>query len=100
MTRKCGAERPQNSSWPGLSRPSTFSAPKSCMPGSSPGMTRRESRLTGRRDAELGFQRGDTHLQRLVLLAGQPRHLLYRLEFLALDHIEVAQDAFGLVAHD
>src|SRR3981081_985854 len=28
-----------------------------------------------------------------------PRHVLDRLEFLALDDVEVAQDFFGLVAH-
>src|SRR5262245_3586290 len=48
--------------------------------------------------AELGFERGDARLQGLVLLAREPRHLLDRLEFLALDHVEVAQDAVGLVA--
>jgi hypothetical protein len=53
-----------------------------------------------RRRRDLLFQRGDARLQRLVLLARQPRHFLDRLEFLALDHIEVAQDAVGLVAED
>src|SRR5262249_17781390 len=48
--------------------------------------------------AELGLERGDARLQGLVLLAREPRHLLDRLEFLALDHVEVAQDAVGLVA--
>src|SRR5215468_2729102 len=48
--------------------------------------------------AELGFERGDARLQGLVLLTREPRHLLDRLEFLALDHVEVAQDAVGLVA--
>src|SRR6202011_5423852 len=50
------------------------------------------------RNAELGFQCGDARLQRLVLLAREPRHVLDRLELLALDDIEVAQDFFGLVA--
>src|ERR1700687_1220899 len=50
------------------------------------------------RNAELGFQHRDTRLQRLVFLARQPRHVLDRLEFLALDDVEVAQDFFGLVA--
>ena len=31
-------------------------------------------------------------------LARQPRHLLDRFELLALDHVEVAQDALGLMA--
>src|SRR5262247_22659 len=48
--------------------------------------------------AELGFERGDARLQGLVLLTREPRHLLDRLEFLTLDHVEVAQDAVGLVA--
>src|ERR1019366_5035627 len=51
-----------------------------------------------RRDAELGFQHGDARLQRLVFLARQPRHVLDRLELLALDDVEVAQDFFGLIA--
>src|SRR6201995_6177734 len=51
-----------------------------------------------RRLSELRLQRGDPRLQRLVLLARQPRHVLDRLELLALDDVEVAQDFFGLVA--
>src|SRR5258705_13775477 len=51
-----------------------------------------------RRNAELGFQRSDARFQRLVFLARQPRHFLDRLELLALDDVEVAQDFFGLVA--
>src|SRR5499426_5196 len=47
---------------------------------------------------KLGFKRGDAGLQGLILLARQPRHVLDRLELLALDHVEVAQDAVGLVA--
>src|ERR1700688_4324930 len=50
------------------------------------------------RNAEFGFQHRDPRLQRLVLLARQPRHVLDRLELLALDDVEVAQDLFGLVA--
>src|SRR6195952_950199 len=48
---------------------------------------------------ELRFQRRDARFQRLVFLAGEPRHVLDRLELLALDDVEVAQDFFGLVAH-
>src|SRR5436190_20107431 len=48
--------------------------------------------------AELGLERGDPGFERLVLLARQPRHVLDRLELLALDHVELAQDAFGLGA--
>src|SRR5882757_8831627 len=58
------------------------------------------SELLARRTAELGLQRGDPGLQGLVLLAGQPGHVLDCVELLALDHVEVAQNAFGLVAHD
>src|SRR4030095_7419360 len=54
----------------------------------------------GRRNAELGFQRRDPALQRLVLLTRQAGHVLDRVELLTLDEVEVAQDAFGLVAHD
>ena len=42
--------------------------------------------------SSLRLQRGDARLERLVLLARQARHLLDRLEFLALDHVEVAQE--------
>jgi len=42
--------------------------------------------------------RGDARFQRLVFLTRQPRHVLDRLELLALDDIEVAQDFFGLIA--
>src|SRR4030081_2487964 len=68
-------------------------------PGRVNGPTRpRPSSLRG--DAELRFQHRDARLQRLVFLARQPRHVLDRLELLALDDIEVAQDFFGLVADD
>src|SRR4051812_31926102 len=50
-------------------------------------------------NAQLGFQRGDAHFKRFVFLACQPRHVLDRLELLALDDVEIAQDFFGLVAH-
>src|SRR5215467_6030260 len=46
--------------------------------------------------ADCGFQRRDPRGERLVLLARQPGHFLDRLEFLALDHVEVAQHALGL----
>ena len=62
-------------------------------------LPRRGSRSRGSR-AELCLQRGDPDLQRLVLLAREPRHLLDGLELLALHHFEVAQDALGLGAHD
>src|SRR6266851_5368731 len=66
--------------------------------GASP--TRLQAAIVRRRggNAELGFQRRDARLQRLVLLARQPRHVLDRLELLALDDVEVAQDFFGLIA--
>src|SRR5262245_21743901 len=60
----------------------------------------RDMRLGGAAGSEPGFERSDARLERLVLLARQPRHLLDRLELLALDQIEVAQDAFGLIAND
>src|SRR5258708_35723423 len=59
---------------------------------------RRPKRLWVAADSELGLERGDARLQGLVLLARKPRHFLGRLELLALDHVEVAQDAVGLVA--
>src|SRR6267154_1225990 len=79
------------------------------MPGSSPGTTWSglgaspiglPAAAIRRRggNAEPGFQHGDARLQRLVLLARQPRHVLDRLELLALDDVEVAQEFFGLVA--
>jgi hypothetical protein len=37
--------------------------------------------------SELGLQRGDPRLQRLVFLPRQPRHVLDRLELLALDEV-------------
>src|SRR5262245_34992726 len=60
----------------------------------------RDMRLRRAAGPEPGFERGYARFERLVLLARQPRHLLDRLELLALDQIEVAQDAFGLVAND
>src|ERR1700690_1910063 len=81
------------------------------MPGSSPGMTPsvlKELALPARLHAagirrrggtaEFGLQHRDARLQRLVFLARQPRHVLDRLELLALDDVEVAQDFFGLIA--
>src|SRR4051794_8312543 len=53
----------------------------------------------GRWSCKLRLQRRDAEFQRLVFLARQPSHVLDRLEFLALDDIEIAQDFFGLVAH-
>src|SRR4051812_14641637 len=50
------------------------------------------------RNAQFRLQHGDARLQRLVFLAGEPGHVLDRLEFLALDDIEVAEDFLGLVA--
>src|SRR6267378_2159861 len=46
----------------------------------------------------LGFKRGNPGLEHLVLFARQPGHLLDRFELLALDHVEVAEDALGLMA--
>src|SRR5262245_46079054 len=60
----------------------------------------RDMRLGGAAGPEPGFERGHPPFERLVLLARQARHLLHRLELLALDEVEVAQDAFGLVAND
>src|ERR1700682_6324866 len=51
-----------------------------------------------RRNAEFCFQRDNARFKRLVFLARQPRHVLDRLELLALDDVEVAQDFFGLIA--
>src|ERR1051326_3927541 len=48
--------------------------------------------------AELGLERRDPRLQRLVLLARQPRHVLDRLELLALGDVEVAQEFLRLMA--
>src|SRR5689334_18106387 len=47
-----------------------------------------------------GFQRRDARGERLVFLARQPGHFLDRLELLALDHVEVAQHALGLIAQE
>src|SRR5262245_7657627 len=63
-------------------------------------LARRGLNLARRSAAELCLQRRNPRLQRLVLFARQAGHFLDRLEFLALDHVEIAQDAFGLVAHD
>src|SRR5580692_9061040 len=48
--------------------------------------------------AERRLQRRDARLERLVFLARQAGHVLDRLEILALDHVEIAQDALCLVA--
>jgi len=45
------------------------------------------------------LERGDALLEELVLLAGFLRHGLDRLEILALHHVEIAQHALGLGAH-
>src|ERR1700736_1214194 len=119
MTRKCAdfyqgvraSNHPLDPSWPGSSRPSTSLSPlasKTWRPGTRPGMTiacaspiRLQAAGVRRRagNAELGFQRTDARFQRLVFLARQPRHVLDRLELLALDDVEVAQKFFGLIAH-
>src|SRR5262245_46494202 len=68
---------------------------------SPPRLSRLLSRTSigrSRRSTKLAFERGNPRLQRLVLLAREPRHILDRLEFLALDDVEVSQDFFGLVA--
>jgi len=44
------------------------------------------------------FQRRNAGLQRLVFLAREAGHVLDRVELLALDQIEITQDALGLVA--
>src|SRR5262249_2479191 len=51
-------------------------------------------------DPEFRLERSDPRLQRLVLFARQPRHFFDRLEFLAPDHVEIAQDAVRLTAED
>src|ERR1700719_4958776 len=48
--------------------------------------------------AKRSLQSGQACLERLVFLARQAGHVLDRLEFLALDHVEIAQDALRLVA--
>src|ERR1700686_356083 len=48
--------------------------------------------------AECRLQRRDAGLERLVFLTRQAGHVLDRLEILALDHVEIAQDALRLVA--
>src|SRR6202140_3593792 len=48
--------------------------------------------------AERRLQRRDAGLERFVFLARQAGHVLDRLEILALDHVEIAQDALRLVA--
>src|SRR6516225_5676036 len=47
---------------------------------------------------QLRLKRCNPRLQRLVFLARQPRHVLDRLELLALHNIEVAQDLFRLIS--
>src|SRR6185295_5713325 len=79
------------------------------MAGSGPAMMRAANRplpvrlhavgIRRRRDLEFRFQRRYPRLQRLVFLARQAGHVLDGLELLALDHIEVAQDPLGLIAH-
>src|SRR4051794_12476947 len=63
-------------------------------------LTRRRLTRAGRRIAltEFGFEGGNAQLERLVLLARQRGHILHRLEFLALDQIEIAQPALSLRA--
>src|ERR1044071_261421 len=46
--------------------------------------------------AELGLKRVNASFQGLILLARQTGHFLGRLEFLALDHIKIAQNSLGL----
>src|SRR5580704_6810491 len=48
--------------------------------------------------AERRLQRRDAGLERFVFLACQAGHVLDRLEILALDQVEIAQDALRLVA--
>src|SRR5690349_6953280 len=45
-----------------------------------------------------GLERGNPGLQRLVFLAGEAGHLPDRLELIAADHVEIAEDALGLCA--
>src|SRR5947208_2506989 len=47
---------------------------------------------------EFGFEHRNPRLQRLVFLSRQTRHVLDGLKFLALDHVQIAQDSFGLIA--
>src|SRR5579859_1446609 len=72
--------------WPGQA---------STSPAMTTGAIRRRLR---RRSAEFCLQRRYPRFQRLILLAREPRHVLYCLELLALDEIHVAQEFFGLVA--
>src|SRR5260370_35627475 len=52
----------------------------------------------GAGNAEFASQRVVARFRLVVLLARQPRHFLDRLELLALDDVEVAQEFFGLIA--
>src|SRR5271165_4023599 len=54
--------------------------------------------LSGPSGSDLGLQCRNPRLQSLVLLACRPRHVLDRLELVALDHVKLAQDAIGLIA--
>src|ERR1700728_226799 len=47
---------------------------------------------------KLRLQRGDARLECFILLTGEPGHVLDGLEFLTLNDVEVAQNAFGLAA--
>src|SRR5262249_24864233 len=59
-------------------------------------LRRRWLRCRRRLPGKLAFQRRDAGFEGLVLLAGQARHVLDRLEFLALDEVEVAHPPLGL----
>src|SRR5262249_1348424 len=63
------------------------------------GLRRRRGRPGDRRHlSEPRFERRDAGLERLVFFSCKARHVFDGFEFLPLDHIQIAQKAFGLVS--
>ena len=67
-------------------------------PGLTPGEDRSGASPGGLARRNSCLQRRDPGLKGFVLLAGEPGHILDGLEFLALDHGEIAQYALRLAA--